>query len=72
MYLFSVAGEKLTMRIRSRVFMTMLKQEMAWYDQKEHGVGALCAKLSAEAAQVQGVRYLQYSHHLHKIIDCMV
>jgi hypothetical protein len=33
----------------------MLSQEMAWFDRKDNGVGALCAKLSGEAASVQGV-----------------
>lgn len=33
----------------------MLKQEIGFFDRKENGVGALCARLSSEAAQVQGV-----------------
>lgn len=33
----------------------MLVQEMGWYDRSSNGVGALCARLSGEAAQVQGV-----------------
>ncbi|KAL3285372.1 hypothetical protein HHI36_019479 [Cryptolaemus montrouzieri] len=53
-YSFSYAGEALTLRLRSRLFAAMLKQEIGWYDRKENGVGALCAKLSAEAALVQG------------------
>lgn len=53
--MFGKAGQKLTYRIRSRMFEALLKQEMAYYDRKEHGVGSLCAKLSDEAASVQGV-----------------
>lgn len=53
-YMFGIAGEKLTMRLRKSLFETMLKQEMGWFDLKENGVGALCAKLSTEAAYVQG------------------
>jgi hypothetical protein len=37
------------------MFRAMLSQEMAWFDRKDNGVGALCAKLSGEAASVQGV-----------------
>lgn len=55
LYSFSVAGEKLTLRIRKKMFRAILHQEMAWFDRKENGVGALCAKLSGEAASVQGV-----------------
>ncbi|XP_967244.3 ATP-dependent translocase ABCB1 isoform X2 [Tribolium castaneum] len=53
-YYFAVAGEKLTKRLRAKMFRAMLNQEMAWFDRKENGVGALCAKLSGEAASVQG------------------
>lgn len=52
--MFGIAGEKLTMRLRRNMFDAMLKQEMGWFDVKENGVGALCAKLSSEAAYVQG------------------
>lgn len=57
--MFSIAGEKLTKRLRSLTFRAMLKQEMGWYDRKDNGVGALCARLSAEAAHVQGVSSFQ-------------
>lgn len=53
--MFGIAGEKLTMRLRTKMFISMLQQEMGWFDRKENGVGALCARLSGEAAQVQGV-----------------
>jgi ATP-binding cassette subfamily B (MDR/TAP) protein 1 len=53
-FMFSIAGEKLTMRLRSSMFRTMLRQEMGWYDKKDNGVGALTARLSGEAAHVQG------------------
>jgi ABC-type multidrug transport system fused ATPase/permease subunit len=55
MYFFAIAGEKLTKRIRGNMFRAILSQEMAWFDRKDNGVGALCAKLSGEAASVQGV-----------------
>lgn len=55
MYAFSIAGEKLTLRIRGKMFLAMLQQDMSWFDRKDNGVGALCAKLSGEAASVQGV-----------------
>ncbi|KAH0821045.1 hypothetical protein GEV33_001746 [Tenebrio molitor] len=54
MHLFAIAGEKLTKRMRGNMFRALLSQEMAWFDRKDNGVGALCAKLSGEAASVQG------------------
>ncbi|CAH1380444.1 unnamed protein product [Tenebrio molitor] len=59
MYFFAIAGEKLTKRVRGNMFRAMLSQEMAWFDRKDNGVGALCAKLSGEAASVQGAAGIQ-------------
>lgn len=53
-YTYGIAGELLTERVRGRTFDTMLKQEIGWFDDKVNGTGALCAKLSGEAAAVQG------------------
>lgn len=55
--MLTLAGENLTLRIRSRLFETMMNQEMGWFDKKDNGVGALCTRLSNQAASVQGVRY---------------
>lgn len=46
----------------------MLSQEMGWYDDKANGVGAICARLSGEAASVQGVsmhlkQFVKYNKH---------
>ncbi|XP_071641827.1 multidrug resistance protein homolog 49 isoform X1 [Temnothorax longispinosus] len=54
MYMFGLAGVRMTTRIRKTAFSAMLKQEMGWYDEDLNSVGALCARLSADAAAVQG------------------
>ncbi|XP_017866163.1 PREDICTED: multidrug resistance protein 1A [Drosophila arizonae] len=53
-YLFGVAGENLTERLRGLVFSAMLKQEVSWFDDRSNGTGSLCARLSGDAAAVQG------------------
>ncbi|KAH8233003.1 hypothetical protein KR026_002905 [Drosophila bipectinata] len=53
-YFFGIAGERLTERLRGLMFETMLKQEVAWFDDKANGTGSLCARLSGDAAAVQG------------------
>lgn len=53
-FVFGIAGERLTMRLRELAFGSMMRQEMAWFDKSSNGTGALCAKLSGEAAAVQG------------------
>lgn len=54
MYMFGKAGVLLTTRLRGMSFSAMLKQEIGWYDEDHHSVGALCARLSTDAAAVQG------------------
>ncbi|XP_037948708.1 ATP-dependent translocase ABCB1-like isoform X1 [Teleopsis dalmanni] len=53
-YTFGIAGEKLTERLRGLMFESMLKQEVAWFDDKANGTGSLCARLSGDASAVQG------------------
>lgn len=52
---YGIAGEYLTERIRANAFTAMLRQEIAWFDDKANGTGTLCSRLSADAAAVQGV-----------------
>ena len=54
-FMFGVAGEKLTTRIRKMTFKTLLRQEVAYFDDSRHAVGVLCARLSSDASSVQGV-----------------
>ncbi|CAG9561784.1 unnamed protein product [Danaus chrysippus] len=51
---FGIAGAYLTERLRIRMFKNLLVQDVAFYDERENSPGALCARLSAEAAYVQG------------------
>ncbi|XP_050493807.1 multidrug resistance protein homolog 49-like, partial [Bombus huntii] len=54
MYMFGLAGVRMTARIRKKAFTAMLRQEMGWYDENTNSVGALCARLSTDAGAVQG------------------
>ncbi|XP_071520197.1 ATP-dependent translocase ABCB1-like [Panulirus ornatus] len=53
-YMFSLSGESLTLRLRKLTFAAMLRQEMAWFDNDKNSVGTLCSRLSADASAVQG------------------
>ncbi|XP_039747692.1 multidrug resistance protein homolog 49-like isoform X2 [Pararge aegeria] len=53
-YIFNLTGVRLTARLRVAAFKTMLAQEMGWFDHPLNGIGALCARLAADAAAVQG------------------
>jgi len=61
-YFFGIAGERLTERLRGLMFEAMLRQEVAWFDDKANGTGSLCARLSGDAAAVQGVSVNWISH----------
>ncbi|XP_039753186.1 ATP-dependent translocase ABCB1-like [Pararge aegeria] len=52
--MYGVAGEYLTARLRKLMFKSLLQQEIGFFDDKNNSTGALCARLSGEAAQVQG------------------
>ncbi|XP_053616726.1 multidrug resistance protein homolog 49 isoform X2 [Plodia interpunctella] len=53
-YIFNLTGVRLTARLRVAAFEAMLKQEIGWFDRAENGIGALCSRLAADAAAVQG------------------
>ena len=52
--MFGLSGESLTKKVRSRLFESILRQELAWFEKEENNTGALCASLSNEACKVQG------------------
>ncbi|PNF32792.1 hypothetical protein B7P43_G04482 [Cryptotermes secundus] len=54
MHLFSLAGVRLTARLRVAAFSAILRQEIGWFDDEKNSVGTLCARLSGDAASVQG------------------
>lgn len=43
-------------------FASMLKQECGWFDDQNNSVGALSARLSGDAAHVQGVMCQNNEH----------
>lgn len=44
----------MTKRLRSKAFQSILRQDISYFDQKEHSTGALCTRLATEASAVQG------------------
>ncbi|XP_069318702.1 ATP-dependent translocase ABCB1 [Eulemur rufifrons] len=53
-YTFGKAGEILTKRLRYRVFRSMLRQDVSWFDNPKNSTGALTTRLANDAAQVKG------------------
>lgn len=54
-YLFSVAGCKLTKRVRSMCFEKVVRMEVSWYDEPESSSAAIGARLSTDAVTIQAL-----------------
>lgn len=53
--MLSVAGERLTLKLRIAAFRAMLRQEVAFFDASDHSVGALSTQLAAQVPLVKGL-----------------
>ncbi|GAB0497723.1 hypothetical protein MMPV_009060 [Pyropia vietnamensis] len=53
--MLSVAGERLTLRLRMAAFRAMLRQEVAFFDATNHSVGALSTQLAAQVPLIKGL-----------------
>ncbi|CAH0578089.1 unnamed protein product [Chrysodeixis includens] len=56
---FTTAGLKMTSRLRKQYFEALLRQEIGYYDKSSNTVGAICARLSGDTAEVQGATGLR-------------
>ncbi|KAF3622951.1 putative ABC transporter B family member 8 [Capsicum annuum] len=54
-YNFAYMGEYLTRRIRLQMLEKILSFEAAWFDEEHNSSGALCCRLSSEAAMVKSL-----------------
>ncbi|XP_048589318.1 ATP-dependent translocase ABCB1 isoform X2 [Nematostella vectensis] len=53
-YMFAISGEALTVKIRRLSFKSLLRQEMAFFDDPFHTTGALTTALATHASDVKG------------------
>ena len=54
-YGFAVVTEKMTKRLRHQTFYAMIRQEIAWFDEKDHSSGALTTRLATDTATIQAL-----------------
>ncbi|KAA0184131.1 ABCB8, partial [Fasciolopsis buskii] len=54
-YFFGVAGQRLTKRLRQTLFDSILRQEVAWFDEPDNQVGHLTARLATDANKVHPI-----------------
>ncbi|CAG8783209.1 13501_t:CDS:2, partial [Racocetra persica] len=53
--MFTLAGERLTKRLRRLTFEALLNQEIAYFDDEKNGTGVLTSKLAVDATKVEGL-----------------
>ncbi|XP_002061354.3 multidrug resistance protein homolog 49 [Drosophila willistoni] len=53
-YMFTTAGVKMTTRLRKKAFQTIVSQNIAYFDDENNSVGALCSRLASDCSNVQG------------------
>ena len=59
MYLFEIAGERIVMRLRQRLFEALIRQDISFFDQRKSG--ALLNRLSADTTVVQNAATVNLS-----------
>jgi len=52
---FALSSERLTKRLRVMTFESLLKQEVAFFDDENNGTGVLTSKLAVDATKVEGL-----------------
>ncbi|CAJ0843623.1 6561_t:CDS:2 [Entrophospora sp. SA101] len=52
---FSLSAERLTKRLRTMTFTSLVKQEVAFFDDIKNGTGVLTSKLAVDASKVEGL-----------------
>ncbi|KAL3862668.1 hypothetical protein ACJMK2_008621 [Sinanodonta woodiana] len=52
-YCFGQSGERLTMRLRLQTFTALVRQDVAYFDDKRHSTGALTTRLATDASLVK-------------------
>jgi len=71
-WMFAISGENLTMRLRKEAFEAMMSQEMGWFDMPANNTGALCARLSGDAAKIQGATGARVGNILQGIAGVVI
>ncbi|KFM72296.1 Multidrug resistance protein 1A, partial [Stegodyphus mimosarum] len=74
-FMLSVAGERLTSRLRKLVFANIITQDIAFFDHPKNSVGALCSRLTRDASNVQGAtgaRIATLLHAMSTFVACLI
>jgi ATP-binding cassette subfamily B protein len=68
-YIFTAAGERIVSRLRQTLFQSIIKQEMAFFDQRQ--TGELMSRLASDATLIQQAVTLHLSSFLQNLAIAM-
>lgn len=54
-YSFGYLGNKVTLKVRELLYMSILQKNIGWFDNRENGPSVLTSTMSADAAVINGV-----------------
>ncbi|KAM7504957.1 hypothetical protein LguiB_003861 [Lonicera macranthoides] len=66
-YFFGVVGEKATTNIRQALYSAILRNELAWFEKPENGVGSLTSQIISETSLVKTI----ISDRMSVIVQCI-
>ncbi|KPJ04743.1 Multidrug resistance protein 1 [Papilio xuthus] len=69
---FTHSGLRLTNRLRHQYFSAILRQEVGFFDKASNRVGAVCARLSGDAAEVQAATGLRLGLVLQGVSSMLI
>lgn len=50
---YSIAGEKLTMKLRNKAFTNILRQDISWFEDERHSTGKIATRLATDVPMVK-------------------
>ena len=75
MGMFAYAGERLVARIRKLCFHSMIRQEIAWFDEEDNSTGALTSRLAQKCSHVRdatGAQLAQLVQNLSSLFAAII
>ncbi|XP_071946246.1 ATP-dependent translocase ABCB1-like [Antedon mediterranea] len=71
-WMYSVSGERLTMRLRNKAFSSMLRQDIGWFDDPKHSTGALTHRLATDASNVKNATGIRIGTTVQALVTLIV
>ncbi|XP_033108642.1 ATP-dependent translocase ABCB1-like [Anneissia japonica] len=71
-WMYSISGERLTMRLRNKAFASVLRQDIGWFDDPKHSTGALIHRLATDASNVKNATGIRVGTTVQALVTLLV